>query len=199
MLFRSVRKAATELLEGGQSRSHRGLVVGLAVVMVAAIAMGVYTLSHSDHQPVVKQEATSGLRIETSPLGAAVFVEGEPTGLTTPTTLTGITRKQLAIRLELSGYAPVTRTVDIPAGITVSTQVTLAPFRGRLVISDLPAKAMVTVDADKEYEAGEVIPVVAGKHDVRVVLGGRTLAQQSIETATGDQGWKLVQGKLVRN
>jgi hypothetical protein len=166
--------------------------------MVAAIAAGlIFTLSRSQ-PPVVKQAAASGLRIESTPPGAAVFVGGEPTGLKTPATLTGIARSQLTIRLELPHHAPATRTIDIPAGTTASAQVTLAPLQGRLVISDLPLNAGVIVDSE-EYQAGEVIPVAAGSHEVRIVLSGRTLARQSIETASGDQGWRFVRDKLVPN
>jgi serine/threonine protein kinase len=182
-----------------RSRSQRGLVIALAAVMLTVIAAGlVYTLSRSDPQPAVRQLAASALQIETTPPGAAVFVGGEPTGLQTPTTLTGITKKQLAIRLELPNHAPVTRTIDIPAGTTASTQVTLAPLQGRLVISDLPPRASVTVDM-QDYEAGEVIPLAAGKHNIRIAADGRILAEQPIETGGGDQGWKLVHGKLVQN
>jgi serine/threonine protein kinase len=183
----------------GQSRSQRGLAIALGVLMAGAIATGlVYMLSRSDRRPVSAQVALSGLQIESTPPGAAVFVGGEPTGLTTPTTLTGIRQKQLSVRLELPNHAPVTTSVDIPAGRTASAKVTLTPLQGRLVISGLPAAAAVIVDT-QDYQAGEVIPVAAGKHDIRVVLDGRTIAQQSIEAASGDQGWKLVRGKLVPN
>jgi serine/threonine protein kinase len=183
----------------GQSRSQRGLVIALAVLLVGTIATGLfYTLVRSDRQPAAKQAVLAGLQIESTPPGAAVFVGGEPTGLKTPTTLTGIAKKQLAIRLELPGHAPVTTTVDIPAGAIASAKLTLVPVHGRLVIYDLPAKAGVIVDT-QEYDAGEVIPVGAGKHDIRVVLDGRTITQQSIETSSGDQSWKLVHGRLVQN
>jgi len=181
------------------SRSQRGLVVALAVLMVAAIASGlIYTLSRSQQPAMVKRAAASGLHIASTPPGAAVFVGGEPTGLKTPTTLTGIATSQLVIRLELLGYSPVTRAIDIPAGTTPSTQVELTPVQGRLVISDLPANAGVIVDTE-EYQAGEVIPVDAGRHEVHIMLAGKTITRQSIETAGGDQGWKLVRDKLVRN
>jgi hypothetical protein len=67
---------------------------------------------------------------------------------------------------------------------------------GRLVISDLPSNAAVVVDGD-DHTAGEVITLPAGTHDVRVVIDGRTLSQQSIETSGGDQGWKLTRGRLI--
>jgi serine/threonine-protein kinase len=181
------------------SRSQRGLVIAMAVLLVAAIAAGlVYTLSRSDHPTAVKQVAASGLHIESTPPGAAVFVGGEPTGLKTPTTLTGITKKQLVIRLELADHAPVTRTVDIPDGMTATAKLALLPLDGRLVISDLPPNASVIMDG-QEYDAGDVIPVAAGQHDIRILLDGKIIAQQSADTGTGDQRWKLVQGKLVRN
>ena len=183
----------------GRSRSQRGLAVALGILMVGAIATGlVYMLSRSDREPVSKQAALSGLQIESTPPGAAVFIGGEPTGLTTPTTLTGIRGKQLSIRLELPNHAPVTTSVDITEGMTASANVTLTPLRGRLVISGLPANAGVIVDT-QEYQAGEVVPVAAGKHDIRIVVDGRTIAEQSIEAGSGDQDWKLVRGKLVQN
>ena len=191
--------AADDPARGVGSRSQRGLVIALAVVMLAAIAIGVvFMLSRSERQTVVKQATASALQIESTPSGAAVFVGGEPTGLKTPATLTGITKKQLSIRLELPDHAPVIRTIDLPPGGTATAQLALSPLNGRLVISELPANAGVIVDA-QEYEAGELIPVAAGRHEVRVVLGGKTIVQQSIDTAAGDQGWKLVHGKLVRN
>jgi len=127
-----------------------------------------------------------------------VFVGGEPTGLKTPTTLSGITQPQLSVRVELANHAQVSRVIDIAPGTTASTQFALAALQGRLVISGLSGGASVVVDT-QEFDAGEVIPLTAGKHDIRIVQGGKVVAQQSIETGTGDQVWKLVQGKLVRN
>jgi serine/threonine-protein kinase len=183
------------------SRSQRRLVIGLTVILAAAIAAGlIYTLSLSrpDHPPAMKPVAAASLQIESTPPGAAVFVGGEPTGLKTPATLTGVTKPQVELRLELSGHAPVIRSVTLAPGTMTSAKVSLLPLQGRLVISDLPTNAGIVVDG-QDYDAGEVIPVAAGKHEIRVVHDGKTLAQQSIETAAGDQGWKFVHGRLVRN
>jgi serine/threonine protein kinase len=182
----------------GHSRSQRRLVIALAAVMLAVAGGLIYTQSRPDHPPVAQEAVQSALQIESTPPGAAVFVGGEPTGLKTPTTLTGITKTQLSIRLELPNHAPATKMIDIPAGTTATTQVALLPLAGRLVISDLPASGRVIVDG-QEFEAGEVIPIAAGQHDVRIVLEGRIVVQQAIEASAGDQGWKLVHGKLVPN
>lgn len=181
------------------SRSTRGLIIVLSLAMVAGIGGGlIYAVSRPDHPPATRRAVAAQLQIESTPPGAAVFVGGEPTGLKTPTMLTGITQPQLTIRLELPNHAPASKVIDIPAGTTASARITLAALEGRLVVSDLPTGAGVVVDS-QEYDAGEVIPLTAGKHDIRIVVRGKVIAQQSIETGTGDQGWKLVQGKLVRN
>jgi serine/threonine-protein kinase len=196
----SARGSGIPVQAVGPSRSQRGLVIALSGVLVAAIAAGLaYTsMAQKDHPVAPKQAAASALLVESTPPGAAVFVSGEPTGLKTPTTLTGITKPQVELRLELPGHAPAIRSVSVPSGTTGSAKVTLLPLQGRLVISELPASAGVVVDG-QDYDAGEVIPVAAGKHDIRIVVDGKTVTQQSIETASGDQGWKLFHGKLVRN
>jgi tRNA A-37 threonylcarbamoyl transferase component Bud32 len=180
-----------------QPRSSRGLLLALAVVLLACIAAGlVYTLSSSPQDQVFRPVVQAALHIESAPPGAAVFVGGEPTGLKTPATLTGVTANRLVIRLELPDHVPATEDVDVPAGVTTARYVRLVPMPGRLVISDLPIHASVFVDGE-EHAAGEVITVAAGSHVIRVVVDDRTIVQQSLDTGSGDQGWKLVRGKLV--
>jgi ABC-type multidrug transport system fused ATPase/permease subunit len=94
--------------------------------------------------------------------------------------------------------AVVAVTIEVPAGATVSAQMTLTPLQGRVVLSGLPHDASAFLD-DQEYAAGEVIAVIAGTHMIRVVLGGRTLVEQAIDTAAGDQSWRLAVNKLVRH
>lgn len=181
----------------GHPRWQRGLTVALVIMMLGSIVAGLaYTRSRPDPQPAAEQ-LPSAIEIVSSPPGAAIFVGGEPTGLKTPTTLTEINDKQLLIRLELPNYAPVNRSIDVPAGAGASIQVTLTPLQGRLILSDLPRGASIFVD-NEEYPAGDVIAAVAGKHVIRVVAGGHTIVEQSIETTAGDQGWKLVSGTLIR-
>jgi serine/threonine protein kinase len=182
----------------GHSRLQRALMFSLVAIMLVCIAGGLaFTTSRSDRQQAARPTA-SAVQIESTPAGAAVFVAGEPTGLKTPTTLTGVTSKQLLIRLELANYAPVTKSIDVLVGETASMQVALAPLQSRLILSDLPPGASVFLD-DDEYAAGDVIAAVAGKHMIRIVVGGRTIIRQSIDMTAGDQGMKFVPDELVRN
>ncbi|HEY5938095.1 MAG TPA: protein kinase [Kofleriaceae bacterium] len=191
-------------LEGTEKPSNLKLMVVMAVLILAAIGGGLFymfTSSDPARSQSAKQVAqTSTLTIESTPPGAAVFVGGEPTGLKTPATLTDLTAPQLAIRLELLGHGSVEQTIDIPSGITTTRHFTLAgsTMGGRLVFADLPKRSVVFV-GDEEYVAGDVINVSGGRHEVRVVLDGKTITEQTIEATSGDQLWKLVGDKLVPN
>jgi serine/threonine protein kinase len=175
-------------------------VVALVVASVAAIGGGLaYVASRGAPDPPAAAPAWTGpatLRLSTAPPGAAVFVNGEPTGLTTPAVLTGLTTKQLAIRIELRGYRSIADVVDLSRGGTVTRLLELVPASGRLVLSKLPAGATILVDGEP-HAAGEVITVRAGRHEIRVMGDGRTLAQQVIETNDRDHTWELQGSTLV--
>lgn len=189
-------------LEAVERPTNVTLMIAMAMAILACIGGGLFYMAKSsdpDRPPQAAELAQAGtLKIESTPPGAAVFVGGEPTGMTTPATLGDVTALQLAIRLELPGHGSVTQTIDVPANTVTTKHFTLSGAAGRLVIAELPKHSVVVVDGE-EYLAGEVITVAAGAHDVRVVLDGQTLAEQKLEATTGDQVWTLVGNKLVPN
>ena len=107
---------------------RRGLAISLALVMVLAIAGGVIYLVYggSRDQQAVTPAAHASLLIESVPPGAAISLDGEPTGLTTPAALPHISRAQVTIRVELAGHAPMTEVVDVPVTGTIAKRFTLA-------------------------------------------------------------------------
>jgi serine/threonine-protein kinase len=178
------------------------LVVGaiIAVGALALLGVGFVTLrgSSAPHASQATAAARNAvLTVTSDPPGAAVIVEGEPTGLVTPATLTGLDRPKLAIRLEMAGFKPAAETIDLPAGASVSKQFALTPVIGRLILAGLPKGASVFVDGE-EHLAGEVIPLPGGKHDVRVDVGGSTLVRQSLDTGAKDQTWELQGAAFIR-
>ncbi|MEO8700533.1 MAG: serine/threonine-protein kinase [Kofleriaceae bacterium] len=180
-------------------RTHHAIVLG--VLAISGVAGGVvFAASRSQPAPpTVEAPAHTGvLVVESDPSGAAVSIGGEPTGLTTPATVTGLAGKRVVVRLELRGRAAVETQLDIPVVDTLARRFTLAPALGRLVLSELPSGATVVVDGT-EHLAGEVIDVAGGRHEVRVMVDGQAIATQQLETTSGDQGWKLVGARLVAN
>lgn len=188
----------------GSDRSplRSAALFAVAAIVLGGIAAGLgQTMLRGKGEHVAAPVAETTLLVDSTPAGAAVFVGGEPTGLTTPATLSGITRPQLMIRLELSGHAPAVEQVDLPVGVTTARQIALTALtalHGRLIVSGLPAGTSIIVDG-VEHLAGDVIAVTAGSHAVRVVLDGRILAERSITTGAGDQAWRLLRDKLIPN
>ena len=115
-----------------------------------------------------------------------------------PATLPSLTAGLVTVRLELAGYQPAETTVTVAPGATVSREIELTALRppGRLILANLPAGASVIVDG-RDHPAGEVIPITTGRHDVRLVVDGRPVAQRVIETVAGDQIWELRNHQLV--
>jgi len=61
--------------------------------------------------------AAASLEIRSQPPGAHVFVDGTPSGLRTPTVLTGLAPgSRVQVRLDKPGYEPVTEQVTLADG-----------------------------------------------------------------------------------
>ena len=110
---------------------HRGFATLLALVMLLAIAGGVlyfvYGNSRESDAPA-KAVPQAALQIESDPAGAAISIDGEPTGLKTPATLTALTGDKIMIRLDLPGFTSLTESVDVPRTGTVTKQFKLGRY-----------------------------------------------------------------------
>jgi serine/threonine-protein kinase len=184
----------------------RRAVGGIAAVVIIATLAGLGYLLLRNPQPTRVTETTpptslASLKLDSTPSGAAIFVRGEPTGLVTPAVLSGLSPGEIEVRVELAGHAPTTHQFNLKAGESRPHVFDLGSAKavesGRVVLSGLPAGAVILVE-DAEYEAGDVISMPAGRHEVRIVLEDKTLVQQTLETATGHQIWELQEGRLVR-
>jgi len=150
-----------------------------------------------------QQNALASIKIDSRPSGAAIFVRGEPTGLVTPATLTGLSPGEVDVRVELPGHTPASRPFNLKAGeaathlFELGSEASGGGQVGRVVLAGLPSGAVIIVEGN-EHEAGEVISLPAGRHDVRIMLEGKMLVQQALETGSGHQIWQLQEGRLVR-
>ena len=175
------------------ARRSRVRIIAASAVIAGALGGGlVYLLGrHDAADGVVSGPGPATLTVTSSPPGAAIYLAGEPTGMTTPATLSHIAPGPVTIRLELVGHAPVEATVAVAPGARVTRDLRLGPrATGRLVVMNLPRGAVLSVDG-AERAAGEPVPVAPGRHTVRVLVDGQPVAQQTIETAGGEQVWEL--------
>jgi hypothetical protein len=174
------------LFAGGVCAAIAARVVYLWSPPAGAPAPAAIGLARATHPP------------QRAPRGAAISTGGEPTGLTTPATISGITATTVEVSLELSGHAPRVETIAVPAHGAITEHFAFAgALPSRLVIAGLPHDATILVDGEV-HDAGTVVPMSPGTHEVRVVVGGRTVATTSVEASAGDQVWKLAGQRLER-
>jgi len=173
---------------------HRWPLV-VAGLCIAGLAAGVAVATYGPDTASTGPTLSGAIQIESEPSGATISIGGEPTGLTTPATLSGLGAKRVTVRLELAGFAPRSDAFDVPATGVVAKRVRLAPATGRILLAGLPRGATLIVDGTR-YRAGEAVDVVNGKHDVRVVVDDRTIVQRQLETRSGDQVWRLAGDRL---
>ncbi|NVB84085.1 MAG: serine/threonine protein kinase [Kofleriaceae bacterium] len=181
----------------GRSRS---ILIAISAILLLAIGGGlvyVATRGSGTAQPQVQHQATAIIQLDSRPSGAAVFINGEPTGYVTPATLKDILPGELTIRLALAGHTAVETKLTAVAGKTTEQVIPLEPEQGRLVIAGLSADAAIVVDGTS-YPAGEAIPLNVGSHDVAIVVGDSELVRQTIAIGSGDQNWQLRGARLEK-
>jgi serine/threonine protein kinase len=178
----------------------RSFLIAISAVLLLAIGGGllyVATRGSGGAQTQVQRQATAIIQLDSRPSGAAVFLDGEPTGYVTPATLKDVLPGELTIRVELAGHTPAEAKLTAVAGKTTEQVITLEPQQGRLVIAGLSADATIVIDGTS-YPAGEAVPLNVGSHDVAIVVGDMQLVRQTIEIGSGDQNWQLRGARLEK-
>ena len=120
---------------------------------------------------------TSGvLHVETTPAGAAVFIDGTRAG-TTPMDLPDLSLAAHEVRVELEGYAPVTESVmltpESPRTELVKTLTRTVPASGTVEVASTPAGAMVKIDGTSVgLTPLRGHKVTVGSHRIEVIAEG---------------------------
>lgn len=182
------------------SRIATPVIAAVAAAGLAVAGVVGYMLLQGGDAPAPRRLASTGtasIVITSEPAGAAVSLGGEPTGTTTPATLTGLRPGAVELAVAHEGYVAAREQVQLTADGSITKHFVLAPSQGRLVLSGLPENATLLVD-NEEHLPGEVIPLPGGAHDVQVLRDGATLVHQSITITSGDTTFEIIGGRLVQ-
>lgn len=156
---------------------HSGLLDGSAPAATVAPAQGGATPAGPGH---------GTLKVVSSPQGAKVSIDGDAAG-TTPLTLKREAGTYV-VSIELSGYAPASRQVELMAGKAAVVNETLMQAAGYIEVSVAPEPAArsgsVTVDG-KPAGVGKQGPYKVGKHAVRAEAAGYKPAEQQTDVDNG--------------
>jgi TonB family protein len=160
---------------------------GAVVLLLAGAAIGAWAsrgrgeaAAPAGDTPVMTGTGPGQLRIDTQPKGAAVTINGEPSG-TTPLNLGGLPVASFAVKLELKGYEPQSHTVVLtPEATRSEIKVPLVPAEptqlAGMAVADIvstPSGLPVKVDgATVGRTPLKDFHIAAGSHRVELAADG---------------------------
>ena len=169
---------------------RQGVVAAVlaAIVVVAAALLLTRARAKPEVQaPVAVTTTVASLTLNSDPPGAQIFIDGDPSGLTTPSTLTGLRAgRPLEIRLDKDGFRPAVEKIELKPGETRSRLFRLAADSGSVAIEGLPPQAMIYVD-DKLAEGRGPLTLAIGEHRVRVETSAGVIWSQAVNVVAGQQ------------
>lgn len=124
------------------------------------------------------------LKVETTPTGATLFVDGEKVGVTPYSGQ--ILPGERKLRLQLTSHLDVEKSVTVPVRGALDLLETLEKVPARLVVVARPAAAGIMVDG-KRLGAGKVDqPIQPGRHRVVLELEGHLPLTDDLEIKPGE-------------
>ena len=118
----------------GARGATRIVVVGSLLAVASLGAIGALAMrgesQSADTATSRAAQGTTSIDLRSQPSGASIFVDGRPTGLKTPAVLDGLpVGRAVRLRLDLDGYAPVSKETTLAAGQPQTLSFTLTAER----------------------------------------------------------------------
>jgi serine/threonine-protein kinase len=168
----------------------QGVIAALlaaTVVVTAGVALTRSRAKTEAPAPLAAVSTVASLTLASDPPGAQIFIDGDPSGLTTPSTLTGLhPGRPLEIRLDKDGFQPATEKVELKPGETRSRAFRLVADVGTVTVEGLPAQAMIYLD-DKLVEGRGPLTLALGDHRVRIETSAGVIWSETVNVAPGQQ------------
>jgi serine/threonine protein kinase len=165
-----------------------------AVITILAIGTAVLFFSANGSAPLrstsQKQPADRSGRVEvrSTPEGAAVFVDGEPSGLRTPVTLKGLAAgRKLKLRVEKPGFSGQERSIEVRSGPVETHSFDLIASVGLVRFVGVPPNASIYVDDALLALDEEPARLSIGPHSVRVEAIGSLIFATTVFVVAGEQ------------
>jgi len=181
----SIAAPASAGAGAGARGATRIVVVGSLLAVAGLGTLGALAMRGESQPPRSATsraaQATTSIDLRSQPVGASIFVDGRPTGLTTPAILDGLpVGRAVKLRLDLGGYAPVSKETTIAAGQPQTLSFTLESAMGTVRLVGVPRQATAEVD-DRPVDPSRPIAATVGAHKLRLELEQSVLLSKTIE------------------
>jgi serine/threonine protein kinase len=186
------RLPAVVLTPPPAERPQRQRLVAIAALAIGAAAgIAFVSLRGSAPAPAGAEPLGTGtLTIHSKPAGAHVLVDGNPSGLSTPATLTGLpVGRSVELRLDKTGYATTSRRITVTAGASAH-DFELVEATGTLRFEGLPPGATIFID-DTQAEGPGPLSLAIGPHRVRVETPGDVVFTSEMQIQRGEQSVRI--------
>ncbi len=171
------------------SPMRQGLIAAIAAALVVVGAALLITRSRAKVEAPVAAPVSSvaSLSLTSDPPGAQIIIDGDPSGLTTPSTLTGLhAGRSLEVRVDKVGFQPAIEKIELKPGETRMRSYRLVADVGTVAFDGLPPQATIYLD-DGLVEGHGPLTVGLGEHRLRVETSAGVLWSQTITVAPGQQ------------
>lgn len=161
------------------------LAVGLLLILVTSSESALPGAAGGS----ASADRTGRVEVRSTPEGAAVFVDGEPTGLRTPVVLKGLVPGRLIhLRVEKAGFASQERPIEITPGGTATSSFELLASDGRVLFAGAPPDARIYIDeALVAVDRDTPLNLSVGAHAVRVETPNGLLFSDQVDIVPGEQ------------
>ncbi len=170
---------------------QNGLVTG---VTAGAVTIAAVKGTVAGYRDVTILTAKGSMNVSSSPAGVKIFVNDVDTGKVTPALITGIQEGPISIKLVKAGFVDIFDTAEILAGQTTAKAYTMNVVieKGSLNISSMPTGAYIVLDdIPLKIVTPQIVPVLPGRHIIKLVLSGYEDVNDSEYIYEGQQVIKL--------
>jgi len=167
----------------------------LLLGLIGAAVTGVVVLASSVMDGTVVGLATpaaaqpaqpkASLQVVSVPPSAAIFIDGEPTGKSTPATLEALPAdRSFELRVEKRSFVPHREVIKLAQSEAATRSITLSPVRARVRFISIPKRASLIVDGTR-CRPDEQLELAPGWHEVAVSLHSGVIKTGRIDVKSG--------------
>lgn len=166
--------------EAGQLKYPHGIAVN---------ASGIVYVSDQKNYRVQVFGPAGSIQVDSVPIGAAVILDGVPTGKETPATITNIPKGEHSVAVTLDDYTSPVKLVQVATAQRTDVLFDLERQIGSISVDSVPQGAIISLDS---VDTGKVTPslltnIYEGEHVVSVVKEGYLEPEPETVTVTGQQ------------